>query len=75
MFKGFALDYYYSNIAISTFVRKIDQVYNSNKNYFKRSKYKRNTLFKWNKLTLKSIFSKKEGKQIKEFLKKHIDKL
>ena len=44
--KSLVLDYYYSNICINIIIINIDQVCNSNKNYFKRSKYKQNVFLK-----------------------------
>lgn len=61
---GLALDYYYWNTSIKTTVI-FDKVCESIQIYFKRAKYKRRVLSKWNIRILKSIIEKNEGKSIK----------
>lgn len=73
--KSLVLDYYYLNISTNIIIINFDQVCNSNKNYFERSKYKQNVFSKWNKLTFKSVISKSEGKLIEKYLKKSINTL
>ena len=46
MFKGLALDYYYSNISISAVAMNFDQVCNSIRNYFEGAEYKQSVLLK-----------------------------
>ncbi len=75
MLKGLALDYYYSNISTITIAMNFDQVCNSIRNYFEGAEYKQSNLSKWNKLTLKSVISKSEGKPIEECFEKLIDEL
>lgn len=75
MLKSLALNYYYSNISTSAVTLNFDPVCNSIKNYFKRAKYKRTILSKWNKLSLKLIISKSEGKPMEECFEKLIDEL
>ena len=75
MLKGFALDYYYSDISTSAVALNFDQVCNSIRNYFEGAEYKRSVLSKWNELTLKSVISKSAGKPMEECLEKLIDEL
>ena len=73
MFKSLALNYYYSNISISTIAMNFNQVCNFIKNYFKEAKYKQSIFLKWNGLILKSVISKSKSKPIKKCLKELID--
>jgi hypothetical protein len=62
MLKDLILDYYYLNMFISTIiVITFDEVCFSIRNYFKDVEYKRDILFKWNDLILRSITIKSEN--------------
>ncbi len=61
MLKELVLDYYYSNMNTDVLII-FDKVCFSMKNYFEDAEYRRNILFKWNNLTLKSIMIKSENK-------------
>ena len=75
MLKGLALDYYYSNISTGGVAMNFDQVCYSIRNYFEGAEYKQSVLSKWNKLNLKSVISRNEGKPMEECLQQLIDKL
>jgi CRISPR/Cas system CMR-associated protein Cmr1 (group 7 of RAMP superfamily) len=45
------------------------------KNYFENVEYRRNILFKWNNLTLKSMMTSNEDKSVKECLQLLIKQL
>jgi hypothetical protein len=71
MLKDLALDYYYFNMfTITITVITFDEVCFSMRNYFEDVEYRRDILFKWNNLTLKSIMikSENEDKSIEECL-------
>jgi hypothetical protein len=61
--KDLALDYYYLNMFINTMIFIIfDEICFSMKNYFEDVEYRRDILFKWNNLTLKSVMIKSGNK-------------
>jgi hypothetical protein len=72
MLKDLALDFYYSNMSISTLNRDIlitfDEVCYSMSNYFESAEYKRSILTRWNNLTLKSVIRSNQNKSMKECL-------
>ncbi len=69
MLKNLALDYYYSNMfTITTTVITFDEVCFSMKNYFEDVEYRRDILFKWNYLILRSMMTSNEDKLIEEYL-------
>ncbi len=63
MLIGLALDYYYSNVSISTAVT-FDEVCDSIRKYFERAENRRSVFSRWNNTTLKSIMEKNERKPI-----------
>ena len=65
MLIGLALDYYYSNVSISTSVT-FDEVCNSIRTYFERAENRRSVLSRWNNTILKSIMEKNERKPIED---------
>ena len=67
MVTGLALEYYYSNVSISTSVT-FDEVCNSIRTYFEGSEHRKSVLSRWNMTTLKSIMEKSEGKPMEECL-------
>jgi hypothetical protein len=56
MLKELTLDYYYSNMNIDVFII-FDEVCFSTRNYFEDAEYRRNILFKWNNLILRSMMT------------------
>lgn len=70
--KNLLLDYYYLNISISNIIN-FDQVYNSIKNYFKRTKYKQNIFSKQNQLTFKLVTIQNKIELIEKCYKKLIN--
>jgi hypothetical protein len=76
MLKDLTFDYYYSNMFISIIiVITFDEVCFSMRNYFEDVEYKRNILFKWNNLTLKSVMTSNEDKSVEECLQLLIKQL
>ena len=67
MLKGLALDYYYSNVSIST-AATFDEICDSIRTYFEGAEHRRSVLSRWNMTTLKSIMEKNEGKPMEECL-------
>jgi hypothetical protein len=67
MLKDLIFDYYYSNMSIDTLVI-FDKVYFSISNYFEDVEYRRDILFKWNNLILKSMMTLNESKSVEECL-------
>jgi hypothetical protein len=65
MLKDLTLDYYYSNMSSDTLII-FDEVCFSMRNYFEDVEYKRDILFKWNNLILKSVMTSNEDKSIEE---------
>jgi hypothetical protein len=67
MLKDLTLDYYYSNMfTITIAVITFDEVCFSMRNYFEDAEYRRDILFKWNNLKLKSIMTSNEDKSVEE---------
>ena len=75
MLEGLDLDYYYSKISTSAVAMNFDQVCDFIRNYFEKAKYKQSILSKRNKLSLKSVISKSEGKPMEKCLEKLINEL
>jgi hypothetical protein len=76
MLKDLALDYYYSNMFTSTAAAiTFDEVCFSMRNYFEGAEYRRDILFKWNNLTLKSVMTSNEDKSVEECLQLLIKQL
>lgn len=74
MLKGIVLDYYYLNISTNKVTINFDLVCNFINNYFEKAKYNQNVYSKQNKLTLKSVIGKNNGKSMEKHLKKLINK-
>ena len=65
MLHSIAFNFYYKNkVTYVTF----DSICNAIYNYFKRLKYKRGVLIKWNIITFKTVIIKSEGKFIEDCL-------
>ncbi len=76
MLKDLTLDYYYSNMFTSTVtVITFDEICFSMKNYFEDVEYRRDILFKWNNLILKSMMTSNEDKSVEECLQLLIKQL
>ncbi len=56
MLKELIFDYYYSNMNLDVFII-FDEVCFSTRNYFEDAEYRRNILFKWNNLILRSMMT------------------
>jgi hypothetical protein len=67
MLKDLTLDYYYSNMSIDILII-FDEVCFSMRNYFEDAEYRRDILFKWNNLILKSMMTSNEDKSIEKCL-------
>ncbi len=74
MLKDLTLDYYYSNMSTDIFII-FDEVCFSMRNYFEDVEYRRDILFKWNNLTLKSVMTSNENKSVEECLQLLIKQL
>jgi hypothetical protein len=74
MLKDLTLDYYYSNTSIDTLII-FDEVCFSMRNYFEDAEYRRDILFKWNNLILKSMMTSNENKSVEECLQLLIKQL
>jgi hypothetical protein len=70
MLKDLTFDYYYSNMFIMSIINLIifDEICFSMRNYFEDVEYRRDILFKWNNLILKSVMTSNEDKSIEECL-------
>jgi hypothetical protein len=67
MLKDLTFDYYYSNMfANIVTVITFDEICFSMKNYFEDVEYKRDILFKWNNMILKSMMTSNEDKSVEE---------
>jgi hypothetical protein len=76
MLKDLAFDYYYSNMfIIITTVITFDEVCFSMRNYFEDVEYRRDILFKWNNLTLRSMMTSNKDKSIEKCLQLLIKQL
>ncbi len=76
MLKDLTFDYYYSNMfIIIIIVITFDEVCFFMKNYFEDVEYRRDILFKWNNLILKSMMISNENKLIEECLQLLIKQL
>jgi hypothetical protein len=65
MLYGITFNFYYKNKAIYI---TLNGICNTIYNYFKKLKYKRGVLIKWNAITLKIVIIKSEGKSIEDCL-------
>ncbi len=65
MLKDLTLDYYCSNMSIDTLII-FDEVCFSMRNYFEDVECRRDILFKWNNLILKSMMTSNESKSVEE---------
>ena len=63
MLHGLALDYYYSNVAISTRILTLDDICRSIRAYFEGAEYKQGILARWNSRILKSVWTRMKGSQ------------
>lgn len=75
MLIGLVLNSYYLNINTSAIAINLNQVYVFIKTYFERAKYKQNSFFKFNKLTIKFVINKNKRKSIQKYCKNPINKL
>jgi hypothetical protein len=76
MLKELALDYYYLNMfTITITVITLNEVCFFMRNYFEDVEYRRDILFKWNNLILKSIMTSNKNKSIEECLQLLIKQL
>jgi lipopolysaccharide biosynthesis protein len=76
MLKDLTFDYYYSNMFTSTVaVITFDEVCFSMRNYFEDVEYRRDILFKWNNLILKSMMTSNEDKSVEKCLQLLIKQL
>jgi hypothetical protein len=74
MLKDLALDYYYSNMSIDISII-FEEICFSMRNYFEDVEYRRDILFKWNNLILKSMMTSNEDKSVEECLQLLIKQL
>jgi len=65
MLRGITFNFYYKNKATYT---TFNDICNAICNHFKRLKYKRGVLIKWNAITLKIVIIKSEGKSTEDCL-------
>jgi hypothetical protein len=75
MLKELALDYYYANIINNKNAFTFDDVCISIMSYFEDAEYKRNTLNKWNNITLRTMMSFNKNKSMNECLQLLIKQL
>ena len=68
MLKGAALNFYYTSCRSNPYITSIQDLYANIKQYFKGAEHERNTLIKWNNLTLKKTLKKSPGKSIEDSL-------
>ena len=75
MLKGAALNFYYTSCRSNPYITSIQDLYANIKQYFKGAEHERNTLMKWNNLTLKKTLEKSPGKSIEDGLQLLVQEL
>lgn len=75
MLKGAALNYYYTSCKSNPYITSLQDLCANIKQYFEGAEHERNTLMKWNDLTLKKTLEKNPGKSIKDSLQLLVQEL